>query len=335
MLRSHPRLAGAAQISFACVCVGAGLAWAFTGCEGWDPRSPFEHNSSEVDQALVELGRGKLEPAERTLEALLNTGRCGADAGLLLSSDVRKLPNASFDLGIVLFGLAERYGRRFGEEDLDAGPNAEQLARGRSVEVACGLIVVEAIAADPTVPLELRARARYLAGNLEFLSRRYQNAVTEYDEALTLAPGPPVESGVDAIGGDAAWNRAIALRRIDDPHDAGTDASDGSNSADSSDSTDGSSKPDSGSSGSDGGESADSGASQPDSGGAHDAGDSDEGGQAGTDSGQPEPQDKKPAAPLPQQDTKMLDSLEQAPSYQGQEAKQRARTRHHSAMEDK
>jgi tetratricopeptide (TPR) repeat protein len=190
-----------------------GVVWGFSGCQGWDPRSPFEHDSAEVDQALEDVDAGKLESAEKTLESFLNTGRCSADGGLLLSSDVRRLPNASFDLGLVLFRVGERYGRRFGEEDLDAGPNADRFARARSAEVTCALIVVQAIASDVTVPTETRARARYLAGNLEFLRRKYQDAVTEYDEALTLIPGLSADAGVDGIGRDAAWNRAIALRR--------------------------------------------------------------------------------------------------------------------------
>ncbi len=71
----------------------------------------------------------------------------------------------------------------------------------------------------------LRARARYLEGNLEFLDGEYEDAVQAYDRALLLAPGS-VDAG-DSIGRDAAWNRAIALRRIEDKKDAGQDASSG------------------------------------------------------------------------------------------------------------
>ncbi len=77
------------------------------------------------------------------------------------------------------------------------------------------------------MPIDLRARAHYLAGNLEFLRREYQSAVDAYDGALKLIPGLPNDAG-DGIGRDAAWNRAIALRRIEDEDkkkDAGQDGS--------------------------------------------------------------------------------------------------------------
>ena len=69
------------------------------------------------------------------------------------------------------------------------------------------------------MPGEVRARAHYLSGNLAFLDGDYEDAVTAYDRALVLTPGE-ADSG-DPVGRDAAWNRAIALRRIDDKKDAG------------------------------------------------------------------------------------------------------------------
>ena len=55
----------------------------------------------------------------------------------------------------------------------------------------------------------------------EFLRAKYEEAVKEYDLALTLVPGLFEEAGGDGIGRDAAWNRAIALRRIEEQKDAG------------------------------------------------------------------------------------------------------------------
>ena len=66
-----------------------------------------------------------------------------------------------------------------------AGARRAARRRGR----AARSLVVRAIAADPEVPAELRARARYLAGNLEFLRKKYEDAVKEYDQALALVPG--------------------------------------------------------------------------------------------------------------------------------------------------
>ena len=73
-----------------------------------------------------------------------------------------------------------------------------------------------------------------------------------------------------------------------------------------------------------------------------DAGD-DAGGDAspndnGQDGAAPEPDptaEKQPATPNRQQDERILDQLEEAPTYQEQEAKNRASTRRGRAMEDK
>jgi hypothetical protein len=81
---------------------------------------------------------------------------------------------------------------------------------------------VDAIADDPAVAPGLRARGRYLDGNLAFLDGAYESAVKAYDRVLVLSPGEA--DAADSVGRDAAWNRAIALRRIDDRKDAGADA---------------------------------------------------------------------------------------------------------------
>ena len=143
---------------------------------------------------------------------------------------VRDRPYASLDLGIALFHMGERFGRRFGEEERggEAGPTPEEqaLAELRNTEVECALRVVLAIAGETDVPLDLRARAHYLAGNLEFLRKGYEEAVRHYDESLKLIPG--IVDGGDTIGQDAAWNRAIALFRIEEEKKRDAGAPDGS-----------------------------------------------------------------------------------------------------------
>ena len=110
--------------------------------------------------------------------------------------------------------MGERFGQRFGDEDSAGGskddPAAQQLAELRNTDVECGLRIILAIANDADVPLDLRARAHYLAGNLEFLRKGYAEAVRHYDETLKIDPGLPADAS-DGIGRDAAWNRAIAL----------------------------------------------------------------------------------------------------------------------------
>jgi hypothetical protein len=322
------------------VVIGIGLAGLLAwGCSGWDPRSPFERNAPAVEQAIHDLDAGNLASAEEALEAYLGTGVC-ADGGIALPPSVHDKPNGSFDLGLTLFYLAERFGHRFGEEDQnDAGQSDELLAQRRSSEVDCALLIVKAIAADVKVPLELRARAHYLAGNLEFLRAKYEEAVKEYDLALALVPGLFEEAGGDRIGRDAAWNRAIALRRIEEQKDAGNDANDASDGNDGSDGSDaGPDGGDAGPDGSDGGDSGDGDAGNQD--GGQDGGDKD-GGQDGGDSdaAAPQPQDHpakpEPPSPPPQQDDRMLDKLEEAPTYQEQEARSRAGVRRGKQMEDK
>lgn len=351
-----PRLAG---LAFTLVCAGAFGSALSAGCSGWDPSKPFERNSPEVDEALNYIDSGAFESAEETLARYLGTGMC-ADGGIALPEAARDKHNGTFDLGLVLFHLAEKYGRPFGEEETGEPGAEDPKTAQRNVEIDCALIIAKAIAADPKVPVELRARARYLAGNLEFLRKRYEEAVKEYDEALTLVPGIPDDASGDGIGRDAAWNRAIALRRIQDQKDAGQDAdadspdsddadADSPDSPDSDDAPDGNDG-DSGDSGDDG--DADSGPNPEDGGGDSGPDSGDAGPQdAGPDSGDGGPQDKpqdqpqdpdpnkppEPATPTPQrgQDDRILEELEAAPSYQEEEAKKRAAGRRRGRMEDK
>ncbi len=326
------------------------LGWLATGCGGWDPTEPFERNSPDVDRAIELMDSGQFESAEEVLETYLGTGPCG-DGGIGLPQAVRDKHNGSFDLGLTLFHLAEKFGQRFGDEGLaEGGPDQDELDGNRALEVDCALIIVQAIAHDPKVPLDLRARAFYLAGNLEFLRRRYEDAVTHYDRALQLVPGLYPEAGGDSIGRDAAWNRAIALRRIQDEQDAGED---GGEDADADSDAQPDAEPDAGDDdggddggdedagddggGEDGGQDAGDGG---DSGGGNDAGEDGGDLDAGGDAGQPPPEpDEADEEPEPQESSQMdrlLDELEEAPTYQEEDAKRRAaRARRRRVMEDK
>jgi tetratricopeptide (TPR) repeat protein len=309
------------------------IAW---GCSGWDPRAPFERNAPEVDDAIEDLDAGRHESAAEVLEKYLGTGAC-SDAGIGLPDTVRQKPNGSFDLGLALFYLAERYGQRFGDEELggeSAEAERERQAELRSTEIQCALTIVTAIASDASVPLEIRARARYLAGNLEFLRRKYEEAVKQYDQALEMIPGLLEEAGGDGIGRDAAWNRAIALRRIQDQKDAGNDAPDADDSNDAADANDGADGND-GSQGDDGGgDQPDSGGDNNDGGGDDDAGDQDAQPNNQDAAAPPEPQ-PQPDRPETRDDSRILERLEEAPTYQEEEAKNRARARRGRGMEDK
>lgn len=362
-----PRIAGLLFALVTAATLGPALS---TGCS-WDPRRPFERNAPEVEEAIQMIESGQYESAQEVLGKYLGTGVCGKEGGIVVSETARDKSNGTFDLGLVLFHIAEKFGRRFGEEEMPGDtpgappgmpgtPADDPQAQRRSQEVDCALIVTKAIAGDPKVPVELRARAQYLAGNLEFLRKRYEEAVKEYDLSLALIPGIPDDAGGDGIGRDAAWNRAIALRRIQDQKDAGNDAdSDApdsddadSDAPDSPDSDDGADGNDGDADSGDGGDDAsqgDAGQNPPDSGadGGTDAGDggaADAGkdaGDAGKDDKQdqpepePDPSNKQPVAPDSLQDDRILDRLEEAPSYQEEEAKKRAAGRRRPKMEDK
>ena len=313
---------------------------------GWDPSRPFERESPQVREAISQFDGGDAQSAGNLLEEYLSTGQC-KEGNIGTPPRVRERSNGSFDLGLALFKLAEQYGRRFGDEEIDAGiPEDPALKTQRSEQVDCALKLVRAVATDLAQPIDLRARARYLEGNLLFLNGAYEEAVRAYDAALELAPGMhdsgPIavsEAGraydPDLLGRDAAWNRAIALRRIEDKKDAGNDG--GNDGGGDGGSGDGGGKNDDDKK--DGGNDD----KKPDAG--KDAGGKDGGGKdsGSPDENKPKPDknDEKPdAAPPPppsrqNQDERMLDQLENAPTVQQETAKQLGKRRRVRGMNDK
>ena len=283
---------------------------ALSAC-GWNPSRPFDRESPSVQQALGDLDAGDAGAAASKLEEYLVTGPC-REGSIGISDLLKRRPDGTFDLGLSLFRIGERYGRRFGEEEIDAGVDDDSRGQRHS-HVECGRRVVDAIADDGSVALDLRARSRYLGGNLAFLDGDYEGAVREYDRALVLAPGDA--DAADSVGRDAAWNRAIALRRIEDKKDAGLDA------APPSDAGQDASKDAGRDASKDGGR---DGASSPDAGG----GDAEGSGKEDSappppqpDAGAAQPDAAPPPPPTRDQDERMLDQLENAPTLQQEEAK--------------
>lgn len=326
------------------MCGATAIASAsFVACSGWDPTRPFEREAPEVRESMKHLADGgDAAIATDILEEYLVTGQC-KEGNIGTPTRVRERPNGTFDLGLALFKIGERYGRRFGDEEYDGGHMDGPLKTQRQEQVECGLRIVRAIATDTSQPLDLRARARFLEGNLCFLDARYEDAVKAYDQSLELIPGmadsgpiTAVDSGhainVDVLGRDTAWNRAIALRRIDDKKDAGNDAgNDGGNDG-----------------GSDGGNN-DGGNDKNNDGGKGDGGDSNDAGgrpDAAQDGGDDQqknndnkPKDEKDAGPPPpsrqNQDDRILDQLENAPTVQQEAAKKQAGKRRVRGLSDK
>ena len=304
-------------------------SWLLLGCA--KQRSElWMRNAPAVDQAISAYDAGDAGAAVSLLEGYLATGKCD-QASIGAPDSVRSKPSATFDLGLGLFKLGEQYGLRFGEDqpsgEAAKSPEVKAASERRSSEVECALRIVRIIAADASVPIDLRARAFYLAGNLEFLRGDYESAVKGYDASLELIPGFPLDAGADGIGRDAAYNRAIALARIEDKKkDAGPDASPDSGQPDSGPPDGG--QPDSGKD--DKKDNKDK--NSPPDGGPPDAGkpdqpkDQDGGPPDGGKQPEPQPDQQKPQEPAKNQDERMLDMLERAPSVQQQDAKNKSLT---------
>jgi hypothetical protein len=318
---------------------------------GWDPSRPFDRDSPQVNEALRRYDAGEAGAAAEVLQDYLTTGGC-SEGNIGTPPRLRERSQGSFDLGLTLFSIAETYGHRFGDEEVDAGALDPSLKGLRAGQVECALRVVRAIAEDGNQPVSLRARARYLEGNLLFLTAAYQEAVTAYDHALELVPGmgdagpigANVDAGVpmpspDALGRDAAWNRAVALRRIEDKKDAGPP--DGGNPPDAGGD---SGKPDENKDGGSDDKNKDAGSQDQNKDGgkndqSKDAGNQEDG---GSDQNKPPPKkDQKDEAQEPpppsrqSQDDRILDQLENAPTVQQENAKQRGKARKVRGMADK
>jgi hypothetical protein len=305
------------------------LTCAASAACGWNASRPFDRQSPAVAAAIKNLADGgDATAATATLEDYLSTGPC-ADGNIGTPETLRKRADGTFDLGLSLFRIGEAVGKRFGEEEQDGGdPNAKGI---RGAEVGCAVRILDQVATDDAVPLGLRARARYLTGNLDFLDGQYEDAVHAYDQSLTLAPG--AGDGGDPVGRDAAWNRAIALFREEEKKhkDAGHDASQDSGQKDSGPKPDSGGKPD--------------GGGKPDSGGGKDSGQDaphDSGGGGKPDAGgdkpdaPPKPEDAAPPPPpKANQDERMLDQLESAPTVQQEAAKKMAAKHRVRGMADK
>jgi hypothetical protein len=307
--------------------LASALACAVLAACGWDPSRPFDRDAPAVKQAIADLDGGDAASAAIRLQDYLSTGAC-KDGNIGAPDILKRRSDGTFDLGLSLFRLGEQYGRRFGEEEIDAGAD-EGTRTLRHAQIECARRVVEAVADDPGVPIDLRARARYLEGNLAFLDADYEGAVRAYDRALVLAPGQ--NDAGDPVGRDAAWNRAIALRRIEDKKDAGQDASPDAPQDASQDA-----RPDAPQ---DGGQDAhDAGQDAADD-AKGDSGSAPEAGPDGGNDGSPPPPQQPDGGAEPDggsqpppptsnnEDERMLDQLESAPTLQQEEAKRAGKKR--------
>jgi hypothetical protein len=318
MTRPLARAAGLrSAAAVAVVAVGSlgPLAWlgslGLTGC-AWDPSRPFDREAPSVREAIAELDGGDAGTAASRLEDYLSTGAC--KDGIIGTPDLlKRRADGTFDLGLSLFRVGEQFGHRFGEEEDDAGIS-EALRAKRHAQIECARRIVQAIVDDESLPGDLRVRAHYLEGNLAFLDGAYEDAVRSYDRALVLAPGEA--DGGDPVGRDAAYNRAIALRRIEDEKkDGGSDASPDANGDASRPSDGGRDNASKDSGGRDG-------ASPGQDAGDNSGKDAESPPPPPPDAGEPPPREAgAPPPPSTDEDQRMLDQLENAPTLQQEEAK--------------
>ncbi len=340
------------------------VASAFVAACGWDPSRPFEREAPPVREAIAMLDGGDAQAASTLLADYLTTGPC-AEGNIGTPNRLHERPNATFDLGLALFQLAEAYGHRFGDEE-SGGGSLPGLAGGRAPGkgigpvapenaepkgaaagfIECAMRIVKAIAEDPLQPVDLRARAFYLKGNLLFLDGKYKEAVEAYDKALELAPGmgdagptTAVDAGrtwsVDPVGRDAAWNRAVALRREEDKKDAGQpDGGNDQNDGGKDENKDGGSNQDK-----DGGQSGDGGKNDDKKDGGQNDDKKDDENKKDGGSPPPPPPSQQDAGPPPpsraSQDDRILDQLEAAPTVQQELAKQSKKGVRVRASQDK
>jgi Ca-activated chloride channel family protein len=205
-----------------------------SGCDRVES-SLFTRYAPDVDEALANLESRDAGDARDILSAYLDTGQCRAGE-IGTPESLRAKPHATYDLGLALFDIGERFGGKLGEAPPPPNdPNAAASLARRSQEVDCALRLTRIVAFSDSNPIDLRAKAFFLSGNLEFLRHDYKNAVSSYDDALRLIPGGL--AGETDFAADAAFNRALALRLAEeeeknrpDPPDAGPQNKDGDNS---------------------------------------------------------------------------------------------------------
>ncbi|HEU4406858.1 MAG TPA: tetratricopeptide repeat protein [Polyangiaceae bacterium] len=340
----------------ALVAGALGLALGASG----GPHDPFERYSPEVDAAVASLEAGRFDEANERLTRYLRLTGCH-EGVLQTPPGATASADAAFDLGLGLFGAAEKLGQRFADVDdvRPQGPDGKPAESNpdRRSSVDCARMLLGALL-ERRLPPELEARARFLRGNAAFLEHRWDEALADYDRALRLAPGSDAPQA-DALGRDLAWNRSLAMRNRqrekereekerkenDQPSQGGQGGAPnekggqgGAQGQDQKNDPQGQDDPKSDPQQNDG---------QGGQGGQGDQGQDDKSGQGGQGGGQgqPPPQgqgdpnDQQQASGAPRgptnQDEHMLDQFEQAPTWQREEGKVRGAGRKLRGVADK
>jgi hypothetical protein len=107
------------------------LAPLVTGCDD----GLFVRHSPAVDDAIRSLDAGDPTTASDVLQKYLSTGECTGDK-FGTPDTVRTYTNASFDLGLALFRVAEHFGARFGDAGTRRSAGAGRARKSAAADPA-------------------------------------------------------------------------------------------------------------------------------------------------------------------------------------------------------
>ncbi len=143
------------------------------GC-AWDPSRPVRSRRARGSRRRSPISTpGTPRRAASRLEDYLSTGAC--KDGIIGTPDLlKRRADGTFDLGLALFRIGEQFGRRFGEEEVDAGVTEAVRAQAPRADRVRASRRRRPSPRTTAVPGELRARAHYLSGNLAFLDGAYE-----------------------------------------------------------------------------------------------------------------------------------------------------------------
>ena len=203
-----------------CIVMTAAPLACVVAC-AWDPSRPFDREAPPVKDAIAQLDAGDATAAARRSRSTCRPARArrGASACPTRCGGCRTGRSIS---GSRSFKVGESFGARFGDEEVDAGLS-DDVRQKRAAQIACALEIAQHVASDDDRAAR-SARARPIPRREPRFPRQ---PTTKRPCARTTRPWrsrPACSTRGDPVGRDAAWNRAIALRRIEDQKDAGNDA---------------------------------------------------------------------------------------------------------------
>ncbi len=186
--------------------IGGVVAWS----AGWVDRPPLP-----IRNALHALSASQFPEAIAALEQGAGLGPC--------TSGNYGTPADDLSEPLLVVDLAQvQLTRSLAAEPVGA---AAPTSKEADLAARCARSAAQIVVKNRDVPRALRARAAALAGHAAFVLGDNEGAIASYDIALSLGDG-----GREATE-DAAWNRSLALKRLqsasEPPPDGGGGGDDG------------------------------------------------------------------------------------------------------------